>query len=124
LESLLFLNRQKQFELWRKLFLTVETIGEIYSPDSAVCMDSNSECFYIISSIGSSGEIGEIELNLIPSLIESHRHGTDEGLDSSGRLVVGCSEPSPDVFIIENLHFEGEVFFELLLWLGVHFLLS
>ena len=47
------------------------------------------------------------------TLIEPHGHGADEGLDSGGGLVIGGSEPPPDILIVEHLDFEGEVFFEL-----------
>ena len=40
--SLLFLNGQEEFELWRELFFTVEPVGEVDSSDAAVSMDSHS----------------------------------------------------------------------------------
>ena len=76
-------------------------------------MDSHSECFYVVATVGSSCEVREVELYLIPAFVEPHRHGTDEGFDPGGGLVVGCSEASAYVFVIENLNFKGEVFFEL-----------
>ena len=38
----------------------------------------------VVGTVGSSGEIRQVELNLIPSLIESHWHGADEWLDTGG----------------------------------------
>ena len=67
----------------------------------------------IVGTVGSSGEIRQVELNLIPALIESHGHGANEGLDSSGRLVVGGSESTAHVLVIQHLHLEGEVFLQL-----------
>lgn len=51
-------------------------------------MNGDSKGLNVIASIGSSGEIRKIELNLIPTLIESHWHSTDEWFDSSSRLVI------------------------------------
>ena len=52
-------------------------------------------------------------MNLIPAFIKSHGHGANERLDAGGGLVVGSAESSADVLVIENLDFEGEVFFKL-----------
>lgn len=44
--------------------------------------------FNVVGSIGSSGEIRQVELNLIPSLVQSHGHSTNEGLNSSCALII------------------------------------
>ena len=67
----------------------------------------------VVSTVGSSGEIRQVELNLIPALIESHGHGANERLDTSGGLVVGGTESATHVLVIENLHLEGEVLLQL-----------
>ena len=36
----------------------------------------------VIHTVSSPREIRQVELNLIPALIQPHRHGTDERLDS------------------------------------------
>ena len=38
----------------------------------------------IVGTVSSSGEIRQVELNLIPSLVESHWNGADEWLDTGG----------------------------------------
>ena len=38
----------------------------------------------VVGTVCSSGEIRQVELNLVPALIESHRHGADEWLDTGG----------------------------------------
>lgn len=50
---------------------------------------------------------------MIPSFIESHGHGADEGLDTGGRLVVGRAESASNVLVVEYLNFEGEIFLQL-----------
>lgn len=77
-------------------------------------MDLNSESLNIISSIRSSGEIAEIELDLVPSLIKPHGHGADEWLDSGGGLIVGSSKSSSYVLIIKDLDLECKVFLKVL----------
>ena len=68
----------------------------------------------IVGTVSSSGEIRQVELNLIPALIKSHRHGADERLDTSCRLIVGSSESTTHVLVIEYLDLEGEVLLQVL----------
>ena len=68
----------------------------------------------VVGTVGSPGEIGQVKLNLIPSLIQSHGHGANEGLHTGGRLVVGGSESTTHVLVVKDLHLEGEVFLQLL----------
>ena len=106
-------NWQEKLELWWQLVFGVEPVGEIDSSNSAVSMDLNPKSFYIVGTISSPGEIGQVELNLIPTFIKSHGHGANERLDTGGTLVVRGSESSADVLVIKNLDFESEVFFKL-----------
>ena len=103
-------NRQVELELWWEFFFRVQSIGEVYSSNSTVGVDLYSQGLNIVGTISSSCEIRQVELNLIPSFIQSHGHGTDEWLDSGRRLVVGGSESSSDVLVIEDSDFESEVF--------------
>ena len=76
-------------------------------------MDLNAECFNVVGTVGSAGEIRQVKLNLVPAFIKSHRHGADEWLYSGCALIVGSSEPSSNTLVIKHLHFEGEVFLQL-----------
>jgi hypothetical protein len=109
--SLLFLNGEKEFELGGQLLFGVQAIREVYAADTTVCMDLHAQSFYIIRAVGAAREVGEVELDLIPPFVETHRHRADEGLHTSGGLIVRGAEASPHVFVVEHLHFEGEVFF-------------
>ena len=53
-------------------------------------------------------------MNLIPSLVESHRHGANEWLHTGGGLIVGGSESASHVLVIVDLHLEGEVLLQVL----------
>ena len=68
----------------------------------------------VVRSVRSSREVAQVELDLVPPLIESHGHSADEGFHSGRRLVVGCAEPAAHVLIVEYLHFESEVLLEVL----------
>ena len=107
-------NWQEKFELWRKLILSVKSVGEIDSSNSAVGVDLNSKSLYVVGTIGPSGEIGQVELNLIPALIKSHWHCANEWLDSGGGLIVGGSESTSNALVIEDLHLKGEVLLQVL----------
>ena len=53
-----------------------------------VCFDYLPEGFDVVGTVGSSGEIRQVELDLVPAFVKSHRHGADKGLDTRGRLIV------------------------------------
>ena len=107
-------NWQEKFEFWRQFVLGVKSVWEIDSSNSAVGVDLDSESLYIIRTISSPGEIRQVELNLIPTFIQSHGHCTDEWLDSSRWLIVWSSESSSNALVIQNLYLECEVLLQVL----------
>jgi hypothetical protein len=58
---------QKELEFRRTLFLRVQAIREVDTANSAIRVYLNSQNFNVVRSIGSSGKIRQIELNLIPT---------------------------------------------------------
>ena len=106
-------NWQEQLELGWEFVFGVESVGEIDSSYSTVSVDLHSEGLDIVSTVGSSGEIGQVELDLVPALIESHWHGANERFYAGCALIVGSSKSAAHVLVVKNLHFEGEVFLEL-----------
>ena len=42
----------------------------------------NSQGLNVVGTVGTTGEIGEVELNLIPSLVETHGHRAYEWLNT------------------------------------------
>ena len=115
---MLLLDRQEQFELWGQLLLRIETVWEINPSYSAVGVNCDSKSFNIVAAIGPSCEVWQVELNLVPSFIKPHGHSTNKRLYSCCRLVIRCSESPPNVLVIKNLNFKGEVLFELNEWRG------
>ena len=77
-------------------------------------MDLHPEGLHVVGPVSSPCEVRQVELDLIPALVQPHRHGADEGLHSGGGLVVTRSESSPDVLIIEDLDLECEIFLHVL----------
>ena len=76
-------------------------------------MNLDSESLNVVGSIGSSGEVTQVELDLIPAFVQTHGHCADEGFHSGRALVVRSSEATSHVLVIQHLHFEGEVLLEL-----------
>ena len=106
-------NWEEEFELRGQFVLGVQSVGEVNSSNSAVGMDLDSEGLNVVCSVGSASEVGEVELDLVPALVQPHGHRADEGLHTGRALVVGSSESSADVLVVQHLHFEREVFFQL-----------
>ena len=71
-------------------------------------------CLYLITTLGSACKIGEIELDLVPSFVETHGHGAYERFDTGGGLVVGCTEATHLVLVVKDTHLETELFFQVL----------
>jgi hypothetical protein len=46
------------------------------------------KCLNVVGTVGTTSEIGQVELDLVPALVETHGHRADEGLHTGGRLIV------------------------------------
>ena len=112
---LILLNGQEQLELTGQFVLRVQAVTKVDSSNATVGMDLHLQCLEVVRSVGSSREIRQIELNLIPALVQTHGHRTNERLDPSGRLVVTGPESSLNVLVVQYLYFEREIFFKLLI---------
>jgi len=110
---MLFLDRQEQLELWGQLLFRVQPVAEINSSNSAIGMQLDTQRFNIVGAVGAAGEVRQVELNLIPALVQTHRHGTNERLHSRCGLIVGRSKPSSHVLVVQHLHFEREILFQI-----------
>ena len=76
-------------------------------------MDLHSERLDVVGTGRSACEVRQVELDLVPPIVQSHGHGANERLDTSGTLIVRGSESSSHVLVIEYLDFESEIFFQL-----------
>lgn len=64
-----FLDRQEQLEFGWQFIFGVQPIGEVHSPYPAIGMDLHPERLDVVRSVSSPGEIGQVELNLVPSFV-------------------------------------------------------
>lgn len=71
LRLLRLLYRQEELKFGGQFVLAVESIGEVNASYSAVCVDLNSKCFNVVGAVGTTGEVGQIELYLIPALLQN-----------------------------------------------------
>jgi len=73
----------------------------------------NAQRLNVVGAVRTASEVGQVELDLVPALVQTHRHRADERLHSGRRLVVRRTESASNVLIVQNLHLESEVLFEL-----------
>ena len=73
------------------------------SCDSHVVTHGNLQCLNIVCPISSASEISQVELDLVPTVVQPHRHSTYERLDTCCGLIVRGPEPPPDILIIKDL---------------------
>jgi len=105
---------QEQLELWWQFLFAVKAIGKVDPADAAIRVKLHAQGLDVVRAVRTSGKIRQVELNLVPTLVQSHRHGANEWLYSGGALVVGCAEASPNFLVIQDLHFECEVLLQVL----------
>ena len=110
----LVLNRQEELELRWKLLLRVQPIREVDPSNSAIGVNLHSQSLNVVGTVRPSREIGQVELNLVPALVETHGHRTNERLHSRRGLVVGCSKPTADILIVKHLNLKAEVLLQVL----------
>ena len=69
-----YLHWKVQFKFRWEFLFGVQAIREIYPPKAAICMDLNTQSLNIVGAIGPPGIISQIQLNLIPTLVQSQWH--------------------------------------------------
>lgn len=70
---------QEELELRGKLLLRVEAVGEIDAADAAVGVYLHAQRLDVVRAIRAAREVRQVELDLVPAFVQSHRHGTNEG---------------------------------------------
>ena len=110
----MLLNGEEEFELGREFVFRVEPVAEVYSSDPAIGVNLHSERLDVVGPVGTSREVAQIKLDLVPPLVQSHRHRADKRLHSSRRLIVARSETSSNSLVIQYLYFESEVLLQLI----------
>mmetsp|Transcript_4432 Transcript_4432/g.11627 ORF Transcript_4432/g.11627 Transcript_4432/m.11627 type:complete len:264 (+) Transcript_4432:95-886(+) len=111
---LLLLDGQEELELGRQLLLRVEAVRKVDATDAAVGVDLDTERLDVVRAVRTTRKVRQVELDLVPALVEAHRHRANERLHARGRLVVGGAEAAADILVVKHLHLEGEVLFQIL----------
>ena len=57
----------------------------------------------VVGAVGASREVGQVELDLIPAGVESHRQHAAERVHARRALVVAGAEPTSDVLVVQDL---------------------
>lgn len=68
----------------------------------------HSQGLDVVGAVRTTREVGQVELDLVPAVVQPHGHGADEGLHPSRALVVAGPETPTDVLIIQHLGKEGQ----------------
>jgi len=68
----------------------------------------------LVGAVSPAREVREVELDLIPALVEAHGHCAHEGFHARGGLVVGGAEPAHLVLVVEHTHFKAEFLLQVL----------
>lgn len=64
----------------------------------------NPNCLHVIGAVGAFNKVRQIELHLIPALVQAHRHRADKRLDTGLHLEVAGAETPSDALVIHDLH--------------------
>jgi hypothetical protein len=136
LRLLRLLHGQEELELRWELLLGVEAVRKVNPSDAAVGVDLHAQRLNVICAVRAAGEVGKVELDLVPTFVQAHGHRADERLytrcalrgeaplgGSSERwdggilqyaaarthLVVRRAESPANVLVVQHLHLECEV---------------
>mmetsp|Transcript_81599 Transcript_81599/g.229741 ORF Transcript_81599/g.229741 Transcript_81599/m.229741 type:complete len:239 (+) Transcript_81599:241-957(+) len=107
-------NRQEELELRRQLLFAVETVREVDAADAAVRMQLHPQGLDVVRAVSAARKVGQVELYLVPALIQAHRHRADEGLHARGALVVRGAEAAAHLLVIQHGDLESEVLLQVL----------
>lgn len=77
-------------------------------------MDLYTQRLDIVGSVSPPGEVRQVELNLVPAVIQPHWHCADEWLHPRRALIVTRSKSPANIFIIQHLDFKCKILLEVL----------
>ena len=82
----LLLDGEVELELGGELLLAVEPVGEVDAADAAVGVDLDPQRLHVVGAVRAPGEVRQVELDLVPALVQPHRHRADKRLHPGGGL--------------------------------------
>jgi len=63
----------------------------------------DAECLDVVGAVRPPREVGQVELDLVPAVVQSHRHRADERLHPRRALVVARPESTTNVLVVQYL---------------------
>ena len=63
----------------------------------------DAESLDVVGAVSTARKVRQVELDLVPTFVESHRHCADERLDARRALIVARTESSTDILVIQHL---------------------
>lgn len=106
--------QDEDLEILGKLLTSVESFTKVNPTQSTIGMNLDASRLKVSGPVGSACEVGQIDLHLIPTGIQTQRHGAIEGPDPGTRLEIAGPETSLEVSIVQDFHLEGKVAFQIL----------
>ena len=76
-------------------------------------MDLHAQGLDVVRAVRAPGEVRQVELDLVPPLVQTHGHRADERLHTGRALVVRRTESAAHVLVVKHLHLECEVLLQL-----------
>jgi len=64
----------------------------------------NAESLDVVGAVSAAREVRQVELDLVPTFVESHRHRADERLDARRALIIAGAESSTYVLVVQYLY--------------------
>ena len=96
----LLLDGEVELELCGELLLAVEPVGEVDAADAAVGVDLDPQRLHVVGAVRPPGEVRQVELDLVPALVQPHRHRADKRLHPGRGLQVQMSSKFRELNII------------------------
>jgi hypothetical protein len=97
-----------QLEVVGQLLLRVQPVRKVDPAEAAVGVHLHAQRLLVVGAVGAARELGQVELDLVPAVIQPHRHRADERLHPGGGQVVAGAEAAPHVLVVQHQHLERE----------------
>ena len=103
------MRRKRQFA-W---ICTLQKVYRCWYSTRTGCGCYLPACLFEVCSVSICIEVGKIELNLVPIIVENEWQRANEWLHFRLRLVGGCAESAPGLLCVHYLHLKSEVLLRL-----------
>lgn len=101
-------------EVVGQFLLRVQPVRKVDPAEAAVGVHLHAQRLLVVGAVGSTRELGQVELQLVPAVVQLNRHRADERLHPGGGLVVAGAEATPHVLVVQHQHLEREELLQVL----------